>query len=60
MKTLIRPIEELLQSENLKEVELMLTVEELKSFAQYCLKHDLKFNDWICRLAYEALEKEDA
>lgn len=58
MKTLLRPIEELSQSETVKEVELMLTLDELKSFAQYCLEHDLKFNDWIRQLAYEALEKE--
>ncbi len=41
----------------LKEVELMLTVEELKAYASYCIQNDLKFNDWIRSLAKEALEK---
>ena len=58
MKTLLRPIEELLENEDIKEIELMLTSDELKSFAQYCLKHDIKFNDWIRQLAFEALEKD--
>ena len=58
MQTLMRPIEELSQSEDVKEVELMLTTDELNIFAQYCLKHDLKFNDWIRQLAYTALEKD--
>ena len=39
----------------LKEVELMLTVEELQSYAKYCLDHDVKFNDWIRQLAEDAL-----
>ena len=42
----------------LKEVELMLSVEELKQYAAYCLEHDIKFNDWIRKLAKEALEKQ--
>lgn len=58
MRTLLRPIEELIQDENVKEVELMLTLDELKAFAAYCTKHKIKFNDWIRQLAYEALEKE--
>ena len=41
----------------LKEVELMLTPDELKKFAAYCIEHDLKFNDWIRTLAHKALEK---
>jgi len=41
----------------LKEVELMLTLEELKLFGSYCMEHDLKFNDWIRQLAYAALEQ---
>lgn len=41
----------------LKEVELMLTEEELKAFAAYCIEHDLKFNDWIRALAHEALNR---
>lgn len=40
----------------LVEVELMLTPEELKTFAAYCIKKDLKFNDWIRELAYERLD----
>ena len=42
----------------LKEVELMLTIDELKEYAAYCLKNDLKFNDWIRQLADEALHKK--
>ncbi len=41
----------------LKEVELMLTIEELQQYASYCLEHNVKFNDWIRRLAKEALDK---
>ncbi len=39
----------------LVEVELMLTPEELKTFAAYCIKNDVKFNDWIRELAYDKL-----
>ncbi len=39
----------------LKEVELMLTVDELQSYAKYCLDHDVKFNDWIRQLAEDAM-----
>ena len=41
----------------LKEVELMLSVEELKAYAQFCIDNDIKFNDWIRQLAFEALSK---
>ena len=41
------------ESVKLVEVELMLTPEELKLFAAHCIKHELKFNDWIRKLAYE-------
>lgn len=49
---------ELLKSKNKKlvEVELMLTPDELKTFANYCLKNEIKFNDWIRKLAYDSLE----
>ena len=42
---------------NLKEVELMLTIDELKTYAAYCLEHDIKFNDWIRKLADDGLKK---
>lgn len=42
---------------DLKEVELMLTLDELKEYAAYCLENDMKFNDWIRQLADEALHK---
>lgn len=41
----------------LVEVELMLTPEELKTFASYCIKNDLKFNDWIRKLAYDGYNR---
>jgi len=40
---------------NLKEVELMLTIDELQTYAAYCLENDIKFNDWIRQLADNAL-----
>ena len=40
---------------NLKEVELMLTIEELQTYAAYCLEHKIKFNDWIRQLADDAI-----
>ena len=43
------------EKQKLVEVELMLTPEELKVFAAYCIKNDLKFNDWIRKLAYVKL-----
>lgn len=50
---------ETLKGEDAKlvEVELMLTQEELKNFASYCIKNDIKFNDWIRSLALEKLSK---
>ena len=42
----------------LKEVELMVTIEELQRYAKYCLDYDIKFNDWIRQLAEDALNKE--
>ena len=54
----MKSIEELTKEDvELKEVELMLTVDELKEYAAYCINNDLKFNDWIRQLAYEALKK---
>ena len=51
-----KTIEELVgEDTKLVEVELMLTPEELKTFAAYCIKNDIKFNDWIRELAYEKL-----
>jgi len=41
----------------LKEVELMLSIEELQKYAAYCLENNIKFNDWIRTLAKEALDK---
>ncbi|MDD2791260.1 MAG: hypothetical protein PHU40_11455 [Sulfurimonas sp.] len=51
-----KSIEEL-KSEDAKlvEVELMLTPEELKRFAAFCLENDIKFNDWIRKIAHEKL-----
>lgn len=42
----------------LKEVELMLTIDELKSYAKHCLDNDVKFNDWIRQLAEKALKDD--
>ena len=54
----MKSIEALIKEDvELKEVELMLTVDELKTYAAYCLDNDLKFNDWIRQLADEALKK---
>lgn len=51
-----KTIEEL-KGEDVKlvEVELMITPEELKVFAEYCIKNDIKFNDWIRSLAHDSL-----
>ncbi len=48
---------ETLTEENAKlvEVELMVTPKELQVFAEYCIKNDIKFNDWIRELAYKEL-----
>lgn len=43
------------EEKKLVEVELMVTPQELKVFAAYCIKNDIKFNDWIRKLAYEKL-----
>ena len=49
-----KTIETLVAEETkLVEVELMLTPEELKTFAAYCIKNNVKFNDWIRKLAFE-------
>jgi hypothetical protein len=51
-----KSIEELKRKDaKLVEVELMVTPEELKIFAEHCIKNDIKFNDWIRELAYEKL-----
>ena len=51
-----KTVEEL-NAENTKlvEVELMLTPEELKLFAAHCIKNEVKFNDWIRKMASENL-----
>ena len=55
----MKSVEELTkEGVELKEVELMLTIDELKEYAAYCLKNDVKFNDWIRQLADEALHKK--
>ena len=43
----------------LVEVELMLTPEELKTFAAYCIKNNVKFNDWVRELAHKDLNRVD-
>ena len=59
MEHKMRPTEALLKSGTpLKEVELMLTIEELQEYAKYCQENHIKFNDWIRELASEALLKE--
>ena len=51
-------VEELVgEGAKLVEVELMVTPKELQVFAAYCLKNDVKFNDWIRELAYEKLRE---
>ncbi len=44
----------------LVEVELMLTPEELQHFAAYCIENDVKFNDWIRKLACEKLATQES
>jgi len=44
---------------NLKEVELMLTIDELKTYAAYCLENEIKFNDWIRQLADDAMRQNE-
>lgn len=53
-----KTIEELTALEtSLVEVELMLTPNELKDFANYCIENDVKFNDWVRSLAYNSMQK---
>lgn len=55
----MKSVEELTkEGVELKEVELMVTIEELKAFAAYCLEHEIKFNDWIRQLAHDALQQQ--
>ena len=58
MKTVIQKIDAPKEKPPLKEVELMITVDEMELFAAYCLRHEIKFNDWIRQLAHAALENE--
>jgi hypothetical protein len=58
MKPTLENMKVLSEDEQLKEVEVMLTLDELKKFGEYCTRHHIKFNDWIRRLAHEALTKE--
>ena len=44
---------------NLKEVELMLTIDELKKYAAYCLENEIKFNDWIRQLADDVMTQNE-
>ncbi len=54
----MKTVEELTkEGVSLKEVELMLTLQELQTYAKYCLDNDVKFNDWIRQLAEDALKK---
>jgi len=56
MKTEYKTIKTLIkENQELVEVELMLTQRELKVFANYCIDNNIKFNDWIRKLAYENL-----
>ncbi|MBA3024943.1 MAG: hypothetical protein FP820_00895 [Sulfurimonas sp.] len=61
MQTQYKTIEAL-KGEDVKlvEVELMLTLEELQTFGAYCIQNEIKFNDWIRKLAYDKLEEEAA
>ncbi len=53
----IKTVEELVkENKKLVEVELMLTPQELQKYASYCKNNDVKFNDWIRFLAFEALK----
>jgi len=55
--TKVKSIEELNDSVKLKELELMVTEEEFRAFTMYCIKNDIKFNEWIRQLAQDALNK---
>ena len=60
MKTEYKTIEELVsQNEKLIEVELMLTPEELTTFAAYCINNGIKLNDWVRELAYSSLKESE-
>jgi len=53
---IFQTVEELVgEDAKLVEVELMLTPKELQIFAVYCIKNDVKFNDWVRKLAYDKL-----
>ena len=43
------------ENKKLVEVVFLLTPQELKTFAAYCIENDIKFNDWIRQIAYEKL-----
>ncbi|PHQ65639.1 MAG: hypothetical protein COB99_02735 [Sulfurimonas sp.] len=59
MEAQYKTIESLVSSdEKLVEVELMVTPQELKTFGAYCKENDIKFNDWIRKLAYDDLSKK--
>lgn len=56
MKNEFKTIEQLVsENQKLVEVELMLTTKEMNIFAEYCIKNDIKFNDWIRKIAYEEI-----
>jgi hypothetical protein len=60
MSEVFKIIETLVEEDvKLVEIELMITSEELKTFAAYCIKNDVKFNDWIRELAFEKLTTKD-
>ncbi len=58
MEQTIKTIESLSATETLKEIEMMLTTEELELFGAYCIRNDIKFNDWVRQLAHDALREE--
>ncbi len=58
MESTIKTIESLSGTETLKEIEMMLTIEELQLFGAYCTRNDIKFNDWVRQLAHDALREE--
>lgn len=58
MRPTIKTIERLAKTQPVREIELMLTLEELAIFGEYCTRNDIKFNDWVRQLAHDALEKE--
>ena len=59
MQTEYKTIQTLKTSnEKLVEIEIMVTPQELKTFGDYCIKNDIKFNDWIRKLAYEKVSSD--